>query len=82
MQCRPRHSGDGAVRYAQVKGGQRLHLVYEPGEGPDDQHIVRAGHLSLPICGRPAPDGYRMTINMPLANACRNCRRVYNARRA
>lgn len=66
--------------YAQVKGGQKLHLAYEAGEGPDDWHLVKAGHLSNPICGRPAPDGYRMTINVPLANACKRCLRVYAAR--
>lgn len=66
--------------YAQVKGGQKLHLVYEAGEGPDDLHQVKAGYLSNPICGRAAPDGYRMTINVPLANECKNCRRVVDAR--
>jgi hypothetical protein len=66
--------------YAQVKGGQKLHLAYQAGEGPDDQHLIKAGYLSDPICGRPALDGYRMTINMPLANACKNCMRVYAAR--
>jgi len=68
--------------YAQVKGGQKLHLAYEAGEGKDDQHLIKAGYISNPICGRPAPDGYRMTINVPLANECKNCRRVYSARNA
>ena len=39
-----------------------------------------AEYLSNPICGRPAPNGYRMTINVPLANECKNCRRVLNAK--
>lgn len=65
--------------YAQYKSGQKLHLVYEAGEGVDHQHLVKAGQLSWPLCGR--TDGnYRMTINVPLANACRNCLRVYRAR--
>lgn len=68
------------MRYAQIESGQRLHLVYEAGEGRDDSSIVRAGFLSAPLCGRPAPNGYRMNINVPLGNGCRNCRRVYNAR--
>ena len=69
------------MRYAQVKGGQKLHLVYEPGEGEDDQRLVKAGHVSLPLCGRYVPPaGFRMTINVPLGNACRNCLRVYQAR--
>ena len=66
--------------YAQIKRGQRLHLVYEAGEGRDDQHLVKAGYLSDPICGQPAPDGYRMTINVPLANACKRCLIVDAAR--
>ena len=65
--------------YAQISSGMKLHLVYEPGEG--HKEIVRAGFLSLPICGRRVPSrGYRMTINVPLANACRNCLRVYRSR--
>jgi len=66
--------------YAQVNGGQKLHLAYEAGEGPDDLHLVKAGHISDPICGRAAPNGYRMTINMSLGRECENCRRVYRAR--
>lgn len=66
--------------YAQVKKGQRLHLVYEAGEGRDESSIIRAGFVSAPLCGIRAPDGYRMTINVPLANACMNCIRVYRAR--
>ncbi len=65
--------------YAQVSSGQRLHLVYEPGEGKDDASIVRAGFLSAPLCGRPAPK-YRMSCNLPLGNACRACSRVWSAR--
>ncbi len=65
---------------AQVKGRQKLHLAYEPGEGKDGQSLVLAGHLSAPICGRKAPDGYRMTINVSWANACKRCLRVYAAR--
>ena len=69
------------MRYAQVRSGQKLHLVYEPGEGVDDQHLVKAGHVSYPLCGRYVPPaGFRMTINMPLGNACRNCLRVHRAR--
>ena len=69
------------MRYAQIRGGQKLHLVYEPGEGRDDQSLIMAGRLSSPLCGREAPNGYRMTINVPLAHACHNCLRVYDARR-
>ena len=68
------------MRYAQYRSGQKLHLVYEPGEGKDDANIVRAGHLSWPLCGRRDGNGYRMTINLPLGHACRNCQRVYRAR--
>jgi hypothetical protein len=30
-------------------------------------------------CGRRTMKPYRMTINVPLANACKNCTRVYEA---
>ena len=69
------------MRYAQISSGNKLHLVYEPGEGKDDQHIVRSGHLSSPICGTAHFSGhYRMTCNLPLGHACKNCLRVYNAK--
>ena len=67
--------------YAQVASGQKLHLAYQPGEGPDPRNLVPAGRLSTPLCGRPVSGGYyQMTINVPLANACRNCQRVLQAR--
>jgi hypothetical protein len=69
------------MRYAQIAAGQKLHLVYEPGEGPDPQHLIAKGFVSNPLCGRAAPNGYRATINVPLANACGRCLRVYDARR-
>ena len=70
------------MKYAQYKSGQKLHLVYEPGEGKDDANIIRAGYLSFPLCGRRIEHGYRMTIGVPLAHACQNCQRVYRARSA
>jgi hypothetical protein len=67
------------MRYAQIKTNQKLHLVYEAGEGIDDQHLIRAGHLSAPLCHTNHFEGfYRMTINFPLGNACKNCLKVYN----
>ena len=68
----------------QIKSGQKLHLVYGPGEGRDEQHLIKGGYLSAPICGRGFNEngGFKMTINIPLANACMNCQRVYNARYA
>jgi hypothetical protein len=68
------------MRYAQVAAGQKLHLVYEPGEGARPDALVPSGHLSLPLCNREFAGGYRMTINVPLSHACRNCSRVYAAR--
>jgi len=69
------------MTYAQIASGLQLHLVYEPGEGPDDAHLVRAGHLSAPLCGTPRFNGhYRMTISVPLGHECKNCRRVLEAR--
>ena len=49
--------------YAQHKGGQKLHLAYELENG-----------VTQPICGKKV-DGYRATFNLPLGNACKNCRR-------
>ena len=69
------------MRYAQFRSGQKLHLVYEAGEGHKGD-IVRAGTLSYPICGRKEGHGYRMTINVPLAHACKNCQRIYKQRHA
>ena len=66
--------------YAQIASGQKLHLAYEPGEGKDDSSIVRAGFLSNPLCGKRFDGGYRMTCNLPLGNACRNCSRVWRRR--
>jgi hypothetical protein len=69
--------------YAQIAGGLKLHLAYEPGEGLDDAHLIRAGTLSAPLCGTPRFIGqYRMTCNMPLAHACKTCQRVYQQRAA
>ena len=68
--------------YAQIKKGQKLHLAYEAGEGRDNRRLVPAGYVSDPICGRSAPEGYRMVINIPLGNACKRCLRVYVVRTA
>ena len=65
-----------------MEGGQRRRLVYEAGEGVDQTRLIAAGGVSNPLCGRRATTGYRMTINVSLANACKNCLRVYRARRA
>jgi hypothetical protein len=42
---------------------------------------VRAGNLSLPLCGKRFEGNYRMSCNLPLGNACRACTRVWRARR-
>ncbi len=72
------------MRYMQIKSGQRLHLVYEPGEGLDPQHLIPAGRFSAPLCGRGLDDagGFRMTISVSLGNACKRCLAVYAARAA
>jgi hypothetical protein len=63
--------------YAQITKGRKLHLAFEPGEGRSPDKLIPAGHVGLPLCGQPVPKGYRMTINVPLANACKRCQRVY-----
>ena len=68
------------MRYAQVEPGQKLHLVYEAGEGVSADKLIPKGRVSNPLCGRRVANGYRMTINMPLASACENCLRVHASR--
>ena len=65
------------MRYAQVKAGQKLHLVFEGGEGFSPDELISAGYISAPLCNRSWDGRYRMTINVPLAYACRNCLRVW-----
>lgn len=57
-------------RYAQRRAGRRLHLVTDFGNG-----IVS----TVARCGvHPDSRGHwRMTINVPLANACRRCLRCH-----
>ncbi|MDE2442006.1 MAG: hypothetical protein KGP14_13365 [Betaproteobacteria bacterium] len=63
--------------YAQIKSGLKLHLAYEAGEGRDASHLTPTGHVSAPLCGERSFKGqYRMTINVPLANACKKCIRA------
>ena len=69
------------MTYAQYKGGLKLHLVCEPGEEYRGE-VIRVGQLSWPLCGLRMPGGYRMTINVPLANACGNCVRAEKRLRA
>ena len=56
------------MKYAQIKSGLKLHLVHEY---EDDT-------VGQPICGIKA-NGFRMSINVPLGNACKRCLRVFNA---
>lgn len=57
------------MRYAQQKKGQKLHIVYEIN-----------GQLTQPICGRKV-DNYRMNINLPMGNSCKNCNRRLNSKK-
>jgi len=77
-----KHKNKKDMRYMQIKRGQKLHLAYEAGEGKDKTNLILANHISAPICGRGFNQrgNFRMTINVPLGNACKNCQRVYNAR--
>ena len=61
------------MRYAQAKPGQKLHLVTE-----HDAGINRVVVSQRALCGKTGP--WRMTINVPLAHACKNCQRVHRAR--
>lgn len=66
------------MRYIQIKRGQKLHLAYEAGEGKEDASLIKAGHISAPICGRGFDENgsFRMTINVPMGKACKNCLRA------
>lgn len=57
------------ARFAQEYGGQRLHIV----EADANTRTMKR----RAICGRDCSrrGGWRMTINMPLANLCGNCSR-------
>ena len=58
-----------AERYAQRAAGHRMHLVSDFG-GDRVAMVARCG-------ARPDERGHwRMTINVPLAHACRNCLRA------
>ncbi|HEY9459250.1 MAG TPA: hypothetical protein VIR04_00465 [Paralcaligenes sp.] len=63
--------------YAQIKSGHKLHLALEGGEVDREGVRIERGMLSHPLCGqRMTEPNYRMTINVPLANACRKCRAI------
>jgi hypothetical protein len=65
------------MRYAQIKAGKKLHLVYEAGELKDNR-LQPAGSLSKPLCNTRAFTGYyRLTVNLPMGRACKNCLRVH-----
>ncbi len=58
------------MRYAQIKSGNKLHLVYEI-----------PGGLTQPICGtKTNGHGFRATFNVPLNYACINCQKVINGK--
>lgn len=62
--------------YAQISGGNKLHLACEPGEEYRGE-VIRKDYISAPLCRTPAFKGrYRMTINVPLGHACKTCRRL------
>jgi len=52
------------LTYAQEKCGQKLHLAF-----------TYNGLVSQPICGKTVKK-YKMTINVPLGNACMNCQKI------
>ena len=63
------------MTYAQFSAGRKLHIVCEPGEEYRGE-VIRIGRLSWPLCGLHSRPRYRMTINVPLANCCKNCLRA------
>ena len=75
MNIKTKHNTGGVKRdnydlhmsYAQIKSGQKLHLVYNL---PKDC-------LTQPVCGIKTED-YRMTASLPRGSTCKNCLRVLN----
>ena len=55
--------------YAQLKAGQKLHLVNERGNGRVDLYA---------LCG--IGGDWRLTINLPMGMACKSCDRIFEAR--
>jgi hypothetical protein len=54
------------IRYAQAKGGQRMHIVPSMGDGDVAKTALCGKHVEY----------WRMTCNLPLANCCHNCMRI------
>lgn len=59
-----------AFIYAQVHGGQKLHIAEKLADGTVE---------TLSFCGL-TPERWCMTINVPLGYACGNCLRSWEAR--
>ena len=53
------------MKYVLIKSGLKLHIAFE----------FTDYKMSPPICGVKA-NSYSMSINVPLARACKNCLRV------
>jgi hypothetical protein len=61
--------------WAQISSGRKMHLAGQPGDEVRGE-VIRTGCLSRPLCGQHMTGNYRMTCNLPLANACRKCRKA------
>ena len=57
------------MKYAQVKAGNKLHLVYE----------LPTGGITGPVCGIKT-NHFRLTVNLPMGMACKNCRHRLNSK--
>ena len=64
-----RDNYDLHMSYAQIRSGQKLHLVYNL---PKDC-------LTQPVCGVKADD-YVITTRLPTGSVCKNCLRVLNSK--
>lgn len=58
------------AKFAQEYGGQKLHIV----EADSNTKTVAQEAICKRNCSKRG--NWRMTINVPLANLCGNCRRV------
>lgn len=62
--------GTRAWRYAAVRRGARMHIV---------EFYASGVHAAFACCGQTPTQGkWRMTSNVPWANACLRCRDLFN----
>lgn len=63
-------AGKRAWRYAAVRRGKRMHIV---------EFYAGGAHRGVARCGQtPTQGSWRLTSNVPWANACRRCTQFFD----